>query len=430
MKALNHTFGDDGFFWIRFKDFTEYYPHLDRTRLFGPGWTVNQQWTSVEVPFNAEYLPTRFTLDVKEKGPLVIVLAKPDERYFSGFEGRYVFDLHFRLYREGEETYLLRSIAHSGSGRSCSAEFDAEPGKYTVLVKVTADRMDEASTPEELIRKYRRSRRDKLLAVGTSYDLIHSKGLLREAENALAAREKADSRKDAKQRKVSVMKAERASVRETKRKEKLRVKRIDEEMKRKKAARKSRKEQEKQEKPVEATNGADKKTNDGEQDKKSETPVTDQSTAGTSESTINAGEPKETGKTNGEAVKETDATEFVGDGPSADKDAVSQEDGKETGAKEDSKGDGVNGEKSKPSTEEDEDEDEEAEDPESDVSAVGDDDFDWDSDLDDPVDLVEMPEAEDAEDEIFPDDPWNAICVVGLRVYAKGGGAKIGVVKS
>lgn len=33
------------------------------------------------------------------------------------------------------------------------------------------------------------------------------------------------------------------------------------------------------------------------------------------------------------------------------------------------------------------------------------------------------------DNEIFADDPWNAMCVLGLRVYARGAAAKVGVVK-
>lgn len=33
------------------------------------------------------------------------------------------------------------------------------------------------------------------------------------------------------------------------------------------------------------------------------------------------------------------------------------------------------------------------------------------------------------DNEIFASDPWNAMCVLGLRVYAKGAEAKVSVVK-
>ncbi|KAF2761112.1 cysteine proteinase, partial [Pseudovirgaria hyperparasitica] len=135
MKELGHTFGDDGIFWISYKDFLKYYPEIDRTRLFDDSWTVTQQWTSVEVPWTADYLSTKYSLTLKEKSPVVLVLSQPDERYFNGLDGRYRYDLHFRLYKNGEKTYIARSIQDSGSGRSCSAELDLDAGEYTIYVK-------------------------------------------------------------------------------------------------------------------------------------------------------------------------------------------------------------------------------------------------------------------------------------------------------
>ncbi|TID23599.1 Methylenetetrahydrofolate reductase 2 [Venturia nashicola] len=196
MKELDHTFGDDGIFWISYKDFLKFYPEIDRIRLIGPEWTVTQQWTAVSVPWTADYLDTSFSLEVTKAGPVVLILSQPDDRYFQGFTGRYKFDLHFRLYADGEDTYLLRSMAKSGSSRSCSAELDLEPGKYTILVKVTADRFDSGRTAEEVIREFREARRNKLLAVGKSFDAIHEKGRLREMEETEALNERKDARED------------------------------------------------------------------------------------------------------------------------------------------------------------------------------------------------------------------------------------------
>jgi hypothetical protein len=54
MQKLNHKFGDDGVFWISYGDLLRHYQHFDRTRLFGPEWTVSQQWTSVNVPWSVD----------------------------------------------------------------------------------------------------------------------------------------------------------------------------------------------------------------------------------------------------------------------------------------------------------------------------------------------------------------------------------------
>jgi hypothetical protein len=218
MKELDHTFGDDGIFWISYKDFLKFYPEIDRIRLIGPEWTVTQQWTAVTVPWTADYLDTSFSLSITKAGPVVLVLSQPDERYFQGLTGRYKYDLHFRLYRDGEETYLLRSMEKSGSSRSCSAELELEPGNYTILVKVLARRYDKDRTAEEIIKQYREERRDKLLAVGKSFDLTHSKGRLREMEEEDISRERREERLDRKEK----LHRERAQRRKDRLREKMR----------------------------------------------------------------------------------------------------------------------------------------------------------------------------------------------------------------
>jgi hypothetical protein len=76
MQKLDHKFGNDGFFWISYEDLLKKYQHLDRTRLFGPEWTVTQQWTTLNVPWSADYHSTRFRMDVTTAGPVVIVLSQ------------------------------------------------------------------------------------------------------------------------------------------------------------------------------------------------------------------------------------------------------------------------------------------------------------------------------------------------------------------
>jgi hypothetical protein len=38
MKELNHTFDDDGTFFIAFQDFLKFFPVIDRIRFIGPEW--------------------------------------------------------------------------------------------------------------------------------------------------------------------------------------------------------------------------------------------------------------------------------------------------------------------------------------------------------------------------------------------------------
>jgi len=122
----------------------------------------------------------------------MLITEQLDDRYFQGLEGRYNFELHFRLYKDDGEKYLGRSMGDSGTGRSCSLELSLEEGYYSIYVKILADRIADKKTADEMIREYKVERKDKLLAVGHSFDVAHSKGRLKEWETA---REKAQVKK-------------------------------------------------------------------------------------------------------------------------------------------------------------------------------------------------------------------------------------------
>ena len=198
MTTLDHTFGNDGIFWISYKDFLKQFPHINRVRLFDKEWKVAQQWTCVDVPWTVDYLDTEFEITVSERGPLVIVLSQPDPRYFYGLAGRYMYSMHFRVYKQGSSSYLFRSMHNSGNGaistRSVSAELDdVEPGKYSVIFKVTAVRIA-TPTPAEAIEKYAVDRKEKLLDVGLKFDYAQTKGKLREFEKDHERRKRAQDR--------------------------------------------------------------------------------------------------------------------------------------------------------------------------------------------------------------------------------------------
>jgi len=74
--TLRRRFGDDGIFWISYDDLLKKYSHMDRTRLFGPEWKVSQHWTTVNVPWTADYNDVKFEITVSEKGTAIIVLSQ------------------------------------------------------------------------------------------------------------------------------------------------------------------------------------------------------------------------------------------------------------------------------------------------------------------------------------------------------------------
>lgn len=121
-------------------------------------------------------------MNITEAGPVVIVLSQLDTRYFKGLAGEYTFVLKFRVQKEGEEDYLVRSHSSHFMGRSVNAEINLDPGRYHVLMKITAFRHDDLESTEQVVRRLAPSRREKLVQVGLSYDLAHAKGLVTETE--------------------------------------------------------------------------------------------------------------------------------------------------------------------------------------------------------------------------------------------------------
>jgi len=81
------------------------------------------------------------------------------------------------MHKFGDETEITRFV---------SAELDdVDPGRYTVIFKVTATRLEEAITPEDAILSYALNRKDKLLTVGRRFDYAQTKGNLRATEKSM-----------------------------------------------------------------------------------------------------------------------------------------------------------------------------------------------------------------------------------------------------
>jgi hypothetical protein len=117
--------------------------------------------------------------------------------------------------------------------RSVSTELDLEPGTYSVLLKITAKRFPDAETVDDVIAKTCQTRRKKLQAVGLSYDMAHAKGHFQELEAEKVRREKAERRG---RRKVMAKKMHEARIRQRKKTKlrniKLDLKRQEREMRR------------------------------------------------------------------------------------------------------------------------------------------------------------------------------------------------------
>ncbi|KAK4222485.1 cysteine proteinase [Podospora fimiseda] len=215
LNKLDHRFGDDGVFWMSYNDMLETFFFIHRTRIFDDKWTVIQQWTSLNVGWVVGYLNTKFIIEVKKGGTVVVVLSQLNERYFVGFEGQYNFALHFILQAEGSAEHLCRvRPVHAWENRSVSCEIDLEPGRYEVLPKITAQRIEGKDLVEDVVKKWADKNPAKLRQIGMQYDLAHAKGGVPD-EDELLIKKKADEKKQAEEKKQKAKeKARRQKLKE------------------------------------------------------------------------------------------------------------------------------------------------------------------------------------------------------------------------
>ena len=169
----------------------------------------------VQVPWTADYNDTMFSVTLNKAGPIVLVLSQVsrralrtqidsdgirqlDDRYFKGLEGQYEFSLHFRLQKDGEPGYIVRSHGNYLMSRSVSTDLpELEAGTYSLLMKITAKRWGDLPRPEDTVRKYCRSNQEKLLQVGLAYDLAHARGQTWETDQEKVDREARQAKRKA-----------------------------------------------------------------------------------------------------------------------------------------------------------------------------------------------------------------------------------------
>jgi len=205
-EELNHQFGADSVFWIRYEDLLRKYQHFDRTRLFrDPDWRCCQRWIGVDVPWKPQY-HEKFHIKVTCETPLVIVLSQLDNRYFKGLQGQYNFRLQFRVHeidRPDPEDYIVRSHGNYLMDRSVAVELPSMlPGTYSVYIMVTGERNPDAPSVEDVVKREckRRVENEKLAQVGYAYDLAHSKAAAH-LELVKQLRKRADQKKASEARK-------------------------------------------------------------------------------------------------------------------------------------------------------------------------------------------------------------------------------------
>lgn len=93
-------------------------------------------------------------------------------------------------------------------------DLELEAGTYSVLMKITAERWSISPTPEHVIRNSCRGRQQKLIQIGLAYDLAHAKGQIKESDAERQLRKEREEKK-----KVVAKKQRRKELREQKFKE-------------------------------------------------------------------------------------------------------------------------------------------------------------------------------------------------------------------
>lgn len=373
------------------------------------------------------------------------------DRYFYGLRGRYLFSMHFRVYKTGgEDHWIVRSMDNSGNEslftRSVSAEIEElEPGTYDVVFKVTGTRAASTPTAQENILKHAVDRKEKLLYVGRRFDYAQSKGNLRAMEAAIKKRDALDGRQMQKDvlRKARIMnKGERVRQR-------LRQQRKAKVMKERRRAfaeaqkAKNRKQRERRKARLAAKEARSKTDASPETD--GDKSATDTVTPASETDAAPANQGTEPGARIPVAAEQSQPSP-PGDSDATKAPEAEKEEGparaSEAGVTEKFSNLTVTGgggaseapvslfSASGPDEEDESEYESELEPP----SEVEDEDFDFDSGMDGPMyssgEEDSKTEIFGAKTEIFGDDPWQALCVLGLRVYSQNCEAEVKVVKS
>lgn len=106
-----------------------------------------------------------------------LILLQLDERYFRGLKGQYDFTLSFQLKAVGSKTPICQvRPVHTWDRRSINCELELEPGTYEVIPKIETERFEGRSPVEKVVKKMADRNPQKLRQVGLQYDLAHAKG--------------------------------------------------------------------------------------------------------------------------------------------------------------------------------------------------------------------------------------------------------------
>jgi hypothetical protein len=304
------------------------------------------------------------------------------------------------VHKAGEQTYLVRSYNKYNMSRSTAAELEVEPGEYNVLMKIEARRSENRWPVEKVVRENAKERRGKLMRIGLSYDMAHAKGHITETEEEKEGKRKVEAAKKAKLMKETkeklVKEKKKRKHNENKEKRKQRAAKAKRQAKAKAKAEK-RAQREKEAKPE--VRDEPKVAEPGNES------VSVDAAAEPPKSTDTPEPAKPDTTTTPAGLAQTLEIRVTGPNPSAPPSIVGFP----------------------------EDDDDDDSDLNSDVSDISDgeiEDYLAEQKLaaEQAITPPPTPPDEEVEDQ-FEADPWNAVAVVGLRVYSKESGVSVKVVR-
>ncbi|KLU81664.1 calpain-9 [Magnaporthiopsis poae ATCC 64411] len=411
LKKLGHVFGDDGVFWMSFRDMLDKFKYMHRTRLFDEKWTVVQQWTNVDISWVTGYLQSKFLLEIKKGGLVVISLSQLDERYFVGLEGQYTFSLHFVLKEENGKTgdHICRARpAHDWENRSVSCEVDLEAGRYEVIPKITATRDADKKLVENIVQECAEKCPQKLRQIGMQYDLAHAKGGVTDEDLLLETKAERKKRKEEEKKEKEKAKKEKEKAKQKKEKakqKKEKAKQLKEKREKREKERKERAERiaQKKEKKRLAKEAKEKEEAEAKEKAekaekvKAEEDAAKKAVEGSNAPTPTSSTEKGSDDGNDNATEKPTETEAKVEAA-----PVVKDEGKGESDEEDEKEEAEEEEEEEEEEEQDEEDEEESDEEEAAPAATADDEG---------------------------RSPWNAVCVIGLRVFSRDSEVSVKLVK-
>ncbi|KAF7976478.1 hypothetical protein HWV62_6749 [Athelia sp. TMB] len=169
LKALDHSFGDDGVFVMEYADFLEHWEGIECTQLFDKTWVQSSHWLNVHsrpLPSAWQFGDVSYTFSVPNRTDAIIALSQSDTRMYSTIRSAADWSFDFKLFKRGSNVALGSSSYSYGRTRSVTLRTELQPGDYIVhvgTISVVLLSIWNANTTEQvrLSRKIEKEQIDK-----------------------------------------------------------------------------------------------------------------------------------------------------------------------------------------------------------------------------------------------------------------------------